>query len=224
MRAVRALGRFGWLLAAVAVPFAVVVLGVGIQAAAFRRPPRDALVASDAVSELLSYRVMRATEVIGRERLGATCVQGWFRTPHHSRTTPGALVLLSNGVKLYDLGKGVRRFGHAGLASKRDRARFLLAGCPRYFGDHVGSLLVGNRWVEIDPSSADDAPALELSFGVPTRPIELFLAPRTYRPIALRLAGVRVRGWSDLSPGGGAALVKRVGRAFPFRMVARNGA
>jgi hypothetical protein len=214
----------GWLLAAIAVPAAVAALGVGIQAAAFSRPPHDALVATGAVRELLRFRVMRATEVFGPRRLRATCLQGWFRPRHRRRPEPGALVLLGNGVKLYDFGNGVRRVGRRGVASRSDLARFLLAGCPRYIGNHVGTQLVSSRWIDTDPSHVDGTPALELSFGRRVAPIELFVNQRTDRPVELRLTGYPARGWSDLTPGGGSAAVARVRRAFHLAAKAKVNA
>jgi hypothetical protein len=214
MRAVRAPGRLRLLLAAFAVPAAVAALGVGIQAAAFSRPPHDALIATNAIRELLRYHVMRATENVGGRRVRATCLQGWFRAMHRRRPAPGALVVLSNGVKLYDFGRGVRRVGLRGVPSQRDLARFLLAGCPRYIGDHVGSELVSSHWVDLDPSRADGASALALDYGRVRAPVEVFVDPRTYRPIEIHLSGYPAHGWSDLRPGGGAPAIARVRRAF----------
>lgn len=207
-----------------AVPFAVAALGVGIQAAAFSRPPHDALLATGAVRELLRFRVMRASEVMGRRHLHATCIQGWFRRQHHRRPEPGALVLLGDGVKLYDFGNGVHRVGRRGAVSRSDLARFLLAGCPRYIGNHVGAQLVSSRWVDTDPSHADGSPALKLSFGRRAMPIELFVNVRTHQPVELRLSGSPARGWSDLMPGGGSATIVRVRRAFHLPTKAKQNA
>src|SRR2546428_9365906 len=44
--AVRALVRFRWLVPALALPACIALAGVGIQAAAFRRPARETLVAA----------------------------------------------------------------------------------------------------------------------------------------------------------------------------------
>ena len=221
---VRALGRLRWVLGAIAVPFCVVVLGVGIQAAAFERPPRDALVASDALRELFRFRVMRATEMVGRHPVRSTCVQGWFRPLHSRRPAPGELVLLSSGVKLYDFGNGIRRIGRRGAVSRFDLARFLLAGCPRFMAERVGSQLVRSRWVDTDASRADGVATLELSFGDRTKPIGLYVDRRTYRPVALRLAGAPKQGWSDLIAGGGRAAVLRVRQAFHLLAKSRNNA
>jgi hypothetical protein len=167
---------------------------------------------------------MRATEIVGRRPLHATCVQGWFRPRHRRRPEPGALVLLGDGVELYDFGNGVHRVGRSGAASKHDVARFLLAACPRYLGSHVGNQLISSHWVDLDPSRVDGARTLELSFGRRRTPIELFLARRTYRPVELRLSGFPARGWSDLRPGGGASAIARVRKAFRLPVKAKRNA
>jgi hypothetical protein len=214
MLPVRALGRFRLILPVVAVPVCVAALGVGIQAAAFQRPPKDALVATAALRELLRYRVMRATEFVGHGHVRATCVQGWYRVGHRRHLAPGALVLLANGVKLYDLGNGVRRIGRHGLASPLDIARFLLAGCPRFIGGRVGARLLDSRWIDADPGRIGGVSTLKFTFGDRTKPIELFVRRRTYRPVELTLTGPPVSGRSELSPGGGRAAIAPVRRAF----------
>ena len=213
MRAVRALVRFRWLLPAIALPILVAALGVGMQAAAFSRPPGEALTATTALGQLLRFRVMRATENIGHQRIGSICVQGLYRTPRH-RHVSGALVLLDNGEKLYDFGYGVHEVGRRGRVGPVDEARFLLAGCPRFVGGRVAARLMGGRWIDTDPSRADGASVLRLTFGERAKPIDLYVGKRTFLPVALRISGDQAFGWSDLMPGGGRAAVVRVFRAF----------
>jgi len=213
---VRALVRFRWLVPALALPACIALAGVGIQAAAFRRPARETLVAAEALHELLQYRVMRGTEQIGRQRLATTCVQGWYHTPRHRHLVPGAIVLVSNGERLYDFGNGVRRLGRQGRAGLTDRARFLLAACPRSIAERISVHLLGGQGVDTDPSHDDGASALAIAFGGRRRPIDLYVNRGTYRPVELKLSGT-VRGWSDLEPGGGRRAVIRVRRAFHLR-------
>lgn len=214
MRAVRHLGCSSRLLAALAVPIGVTTLGVGIQAAAFGRPPHDALIATSAIRDLLRFGVMRATEDIGGKRLQSTCIEGSFRVFHHSRPEPGALVLLSNGVKLYNLNRGIRQLGRRGTVSRIDHAYFLLAACPRFTSDRITNDLVSSHRVDADPSRVDGASTLELRFGLRTKPIDLFVNRRTDWPLAMQLSGFPARAWSDLNPGGGAQALARVRRAF----------
>ena len=193
------------MLTAIAVPVGVAALAVGLEAAAFKRPPRDALVATDAIRGLLRYHVMRARESVDGERVRSTCIQGWFRPAPHRVPEPGALVLLSDGVKLYDFGRGVRRLGRPGPASRRDLARFWLAACPRYVAGHIARQLLNSRWVDTDPTRIGTAQALELSFGRPRTPFELYLKQPSLHPIEMRLTGDPSSGRSNLTPGGGAA-------------------
>ncbi len=218
----RALCRFGWFLPAIAVPVCVAALGVGIQAAAFERPPRDAIVASDALRELLRYRVMRANVVVDQRPLRSICLDGWYHRAHHRRLVPGALVLLANGVRLYDVGNGVREIGRRGRVGPLDLARFLLAGCPRFLGARVGARLLGSRWIDTDSTRADGSLTLRLSFGQHSQPINLYVLRRTYEPIAMRLSGAPVTGWSDLTPGGDRRAIARVRRAFHLTVKGRN--
>src|SRR2546428_12681414 len=99
--AVRALVRFRWLVPALALPACIALAGVGIQAAAFRRPARETLVAADALHELLQYRVMRGTEQIGRQRPATTCVEGWYHTPRPRHPPPRRIVLVSKRERPY---------------------------------------------------------------------------------------------------------------------------
>src|ERR671937_503785 len=78
-RAVRTLGP------AVCLPLCILLASLGVQAAAFRRPPRDDLVAATALRTLLGYHVMRATEDIANHTSPSVCLQGWFPAPRHRR-------------------------------------------------------------------------------------------------------------------------------------------
>ena len=210
----RALVRFRWLVPAISLPLCVAIAGVGVQAAAFRRPPRETLVATAALHELVLYHVMRGKESVGRERLGTICVQGWYRPARHRQLVPGAIVLFSNGERLYDLGNGVRRIGRRGRVGTLDWTRFVLAACPRYIGRDISARLLGGTHMDSDPSYADGARTVAITFGERKRPIELYVDRRTYLPVELKLSGEGLRGWSDLQPGGGRSALIRVRRAF----------
>ena len=211
----RLAGRFRWLVPALGIPLCVVAAGIGIQAAAFGRPPRESLVAAAAVRELYRYRVMRGTQQIVGRRLGSVCIDGWFRVRRHRRLVRGSLVLLSNGERLYDLGFGIRRIGHLGGATPVDRARFLLAGCPRYVGEKVSARLLRAEAVDADPTrSLAKRATLAIVFGRPTQPASFFVVLPSYLSVGMRLEGSQVRGESRLVPGGGNGQVLRVERAF----------
>lgn len=202
------------MLPAIGIPVGILCLGLGIQAAAFHLPSRDTLVTTAALRELLRYRVMRSSELVGGRAVRSVCVDGWFRPPSDRRPVRGALVLLGNGEKLYDIGHGIHRIGHAGPVSRLDRARFLLAGCPLVVGENVAARLIHGRVVDPDPARGDGLAALSLGFGHSRRKFLLLVEPRTYVPIALRLAWPDLRGLGDLTPGGGAEAVLLLQQGF----------
>ena len=191
----RALARFRWLVPALAIPVCTAAAGITIQAAAFGRAPEDSLVATGVLRELVRYHAMRGTETLGARPLSATCIQGWFRLPRR-RLAHGALVLLGNGERLFDVGSGVRRL--VGVSHSRRFATDLSRGRPVE--------AVGRR------SDGENASAIVAR----SRHAELTLAVThvTYKPIALSFSEGRFRGTTDLVPGGGAAAIRRVRRAF----------
>jgi hypothetical protein len=208
--------RFRWLLPVIAVPLCVLVTALGIQAAALRRPSRDDLVAAQVLHTLLGYHVMRSTEAIGASRLPAICLQGWFRVARHTRPVRGDLVLIGRRDRLYDFGSGIRRFGAKHRVHGVDRVRFMLAGCPRFIDAQVGNGLVRNARVDVDFRRADGLVADSMIFGRHAG-IDLFVDPHTFTPVELALVRGRVRGSSDLAPGGSPAIVRLVRRAFHLR-------
>lgn len=215
----RALNRLRWLLPALAIPALVVLLGVGMQAAAFKRASRTSLLATAAVGELMRYHVMRGTEELGRQDLASVCIQGWFHSPRHRRLVRGALVLLGTGERLYDVGNGVQRLTRTGshAADPVDRARFVLAGCPRFISDRVGTTLVhGSRFVALTNRS-DGRAALTIVLSANGSRMSLAVDSRTYKPVAIAFGNRAIRGWSDLEPGGGRAAIVRVRKAFHLR-------
>lgn len=201
---------------AISVPLCIAIASLGIQAAAFPRPSRDELVAVRALRTLVRYRVMRATETIGDRTQRSICLQGWFHAPGRRELTRGALVLLSDGERLYDFGKGVRRVGDGGPASTRDRAQFQLAACPRFVAAKIGDRLVRGRRVDVDRRHADGFAVDAIGFGTQAAPVDLDVTLTDALPVELRLSDVALHGTSDLAPGGGRAAVVRIRHAFPL--------
>jgi hypothetical protein len=224
IEAVRALERFRWFLPALAIPVCAGALGIGVQAVAFGRAPKDSLVATKALRELVRYRVMRGVESLDGRRLTTTCIQGRFRLPRSRRLAPGALVLLGNGERLYDVGSGVRRlvrFGRSRPAGLENRVRFVLAACPNYVGDHIAGDLTRGRPVEAVDERSDGASAAAIIAGSRHATLILDVTRVTYKPLSLSFSEGRFRGSSDLVPGGGAWALRRVQDAFD--LVPRRG-
>ena len=209
-------------------PVCAVTVGLALQAAVFGHASKDSLLATQAVRELVRYHVMRGTESLGGRSIGTTCIQGWFSVPGRRRLARGALVLLGNGERLYDLGHGVRRLRRSGdirrsvPADPDDRARFVLAACPDYIGEDFAADLVRGRAVETLAREADGVEAAAIVAGTRRRRLTLDVAPVTHAPIALSLEAGRLTGWSDLVPGGGAAAIRRVRRAFDLPLDSKH--
>jgi hypothetical protein len=217
---VRALIRFRWLLPVFVIPVCIALLGLGMQAAVFPRPPAESLLTADMLRKLLGYREMRATENIGGRRVSAVCVQGRF-TGAAGRPEFGALVLLGNGERLYDFGHGVREVGRRGSSDRADQVRFLLAGCPNVLADRISTRL-REASIETDAASVDGGAAVAIRFGHRHSPIVLYVDAHVYKPVELTLSGRDGRGWSDLAPGGTFATIVRVRRAFENQHALRH--
>ena len=219
----RAFGRFRYALLALAIPAGAIVVGVAVQAAAFGRAPEDSLATTQALRELVRYHVMRGTETVAGRSLGSSCVQGWFNVGRHHGLTRGAILLLSNGERLYDFGHGVRRLvasGRSRPADREDRVRFVLAACPRYLGDRLASDLIRGKTIEVSDRATDGTEALAILVGAHRRRLALDVEPLTYKPVAMSLVDGRFSGSSDLAPGG-AAEIWRVRRAFDLSLPVR---
>jgi hypothetical protein len=199
-----------------AVPACVVTVGIAVQAAAFGRAPKDSLVAAATLRELVRYRVMRGVETVDGRPIATTCIQGLVRIRGRGLAHT-ASVLLADGERLFDAGFGVRRLvrpSHSLAADLEDRVRFVLAACPRYLGDHLATELVHGRSVEAVDERSDGQRAATIIAGSRHTKLALDVTRVSHKPIALSLSEGRLRGSSDLVPGGGAAAIRRVQRAF----------
>jgi hypothetical protein len=204
---VRALGRVRWLLPALVVPAALVALGLVVQALAFERPSPGRLFATQALRELVRFRAMDASERLPSGRVRSVCVEGWFHAPHHRSLHRGALVVLSDGTRMYDLGHGIRSWD--GIpAGPLNRRRFLLAGCPRMFDERLAAALVHGAPVTTRAVRDEGAPAFELRLAKSR--IGLVVTAGTLRPDEVLLG----RGRSDLETAKAAEALAVVDRAF----------
>ena len=212
---VRALERVRCLVPALAVPAAVVVLGLGVQALAFERPSPGTLFATQVLRKLVRYRAMSASEQLPTGRVRSVCVEGWFHPPHRNLLHRGALVLLSDGTRMYDLGHGIRSWD--GIpAGPLNRRRFLLAGCPRMFDERLAAALVHGAVVTTRAVRDEGAPAFELRTA--RSRIGLIVTAGTLRPDEI-LVGP---GRSDLRTAKAAQAFAVVERAFGLRPPGRR--
>ena len=212
---VRARRWVRWLLPALAVPAAVAALGLGVQALAFERPAPGTLFATEALRELVRFRAMEASERLPSGRVRSVCVEGWFHVRHRRRLNRGALVLLSDGTRMYDLGHGIRSWD--GIpAGPLNRRRFLLAGCPRAFDLRLAAALVYGASVSVTAIRVGGSPAYELRVGK-TR-MGLIVAAETFHPIEVVLGSAR----SILTTIKAATALNVVDRAFGLRSSQRR--
>jgi hypothetical protein len=185
---VRALGRFRWLLPAIAVPAVIAALAFAVQALAFERPSQAKLFATEALRELVLFRAMSGMERLPTGRARSVCVEGWFHAPHRRRLNRGALVLLGDGTRLYDLGHGIRSWN--GMpAGPLDRRRFLLAGCPRAFDARLASALVHGAKVSVRAVRVGHRRAYEVRAGKSR--VGLVVWAATFRPVEVLLGPAR---------------------------------
>ena len=207
------------MLPALGLPACAAVVGVAVQAAAFGRAPKDSLVVAQALRELSRYHVMNATETVAGRPLRSSCVQGWFKFGSRRRLTRGAIVLFSNGERLYDLGHGVRRLPRrrpSRPADLEDRVRFVLAACPLYLTDRLATDLVRGTTIELSDRRTDDTEAAAIIVGAHRTRLTLDVTPLAYKPVAMSFTSRRFSGSSDLVPGGGGAEIWSVRHAFHF--------
>jgi hypothetical protein len=181
------------------------------------RPGTDELRAAAVAGRLSLYPVMRASQVTRGHRLGSVCWDGSFRPAPHAQTRRGALVLLSNGERLYDVGHGIRNWSTHKLVRWPLQQRFILAGCPRQLSDRIAARLMHGPDIEVSSGSAYGAAAYVVRFGTPRRAIELVTARNTLVARELHLGNHGALGTSDLA-GGGTAVVRRVARAFGINL------
>jgi hypothetical protein len=212
---VRALGRFRWLLPAIAVPVAVTGLGLGVQALAFERPARGTLFATEALRELVRFRAMRATERLGSVRVRSLCVEGWFHARDRQRLRRGALVLLSDGTRMYDLGRGIKSWD--GIpAGPLNQRRFLLAGCPHAFDERLASALVHGGAISVTPVRVGGRKGYALRLAGSR--LGFVVSAERFRPVEVFLGPAR----SLLTTAKAAPALRVVRRAFGLRPPARR--
>jgi hypothetical protein len=207
---VRALARVRWLLPAVAVPAAVTALGLGVQAIAFEKPAPGTLFATEALRELVRFHAMAASEALPEGRVRSLCVEGWFHARGRHRVHRGALVLLSDGTRMYDLGHGIRSWDGIPVGPL-NRRRFLLAGCPRAFDERLAAALVHGAGVTVTPLRDERVPSYELR--IPKARMGLIVTATTLRPIGVLIGTAS----SELTAMSAPVALDVVQRAFGLR-------
>lgn len=188
------------LVQAAAVLFVLVGLAFGVQAAFLKVPSNAELLAVDALKALAQYHVMGSTEQLSARPLRSLCFEDRVLDRKTKSFVLGSFVLVGKRQRYYDLGQGVHAVGSGGSTYKVARNRFLLAGCPEFLAQRLGSLLLQWHQIRVADVRTDGVSAYRLHFGRPNYGVELYVERSTLRPLELALGpGVFARR-SDLEP------------------------
>jgi hypothetical protein len=185
---------------ATAALFVLVGLAFGVQAAFLNVPSNAQLLAVDALKALARYHVMGSTEQLSARPLRSLCFENRVFDRKTNSFVLGSFVLVGNRQRYYDLGHGVHRVGTGASTYKVARNRFLLAGCPEFLAQRLGTLLLQWRQIHIADVRTDGVPAYRLHFGRPNRGVELYVERSTLRPLELALGPGAFTTRSDLEP------------------------
>jgi hypothetical protein len=185
-------------LVAAAVGAAVLGAGWTVQAAALPAPDRADLIAARAAAWLSGYRFVESVFAVGgRRAVRARCLESWVPATggglqrgtvlHFGRT--GTIVLPEQGV-LQVLGIAHRE------PSALTVAQLELAGCPRRLSHMLEVYTQSIPDLHIKRVTVADRPAIGFALPLGSGRMEIYVTPRTYRPIALALTAGPYTGHS----------------------------
>jgi hypothetical protein len=186
------------LLVAATVGAAVLGAGWTVQAAALPAPDRADLIVARAAGWLSGYRYVESVFAVGgRRAVRAQCLQTWVPANggglqrgtvlHFGRT--GTIVVPDGGVLQ------IRGVAH-GEPSPLAVAQLQLAGCPSRLGHMIEAFTQSLPDVHIKRVTVADRPAIGFTLPLGSSRMEIYVTPRTYRPIALSLTTGRYTGHS----------------------------
>jgi hypothetical protein len=127
------------------------------------------------------------------------CLQGWF--PAHGgrgRIDRGTFLDLSDGITLVSvLSDGLDVDGRH-EARGLPLAQLELAGCSRVLAPRLAAALQSGAPFRISRATASGRPAIELHIPTRRTSIDLYVAPKTYRPLAVSVTSAHYDGRSTL--------------------------
>jgi hypothetical protein len=141
---------------------------------------------------------MSSTISIGGQVVHAQCTEATVRS--RGRTKVPAALAVIGGRAFYDSGHGIRIAPTRELANGLDRARFFLAGCPRFIGLRIAARLLRAFDIETAAARRGGVADLSIRFGTRKIPMDLEVRRDNFTPVALRFLGTHLRGWSRLEP------------------------
>jgi hypothetical protein len=209
------------LVQAAAVLLVLVGLAFGVQAAFLNVPSKAQLLAVDALKALARYHVMGSTEQLSARPLRSVCFENRVFDQKTKSFVLGSFVLVGNRQRYYDLGQGVHAVGPGGSTYRVARRRFLLAGCPEFLAQRLGTLLLQWRPLKVANVQTDGVPAYRIHFGEPNRGVELYVERSTLWPLELALGPGAFAPRSDLEPTRFANQAELIARVVPTALQSR---
>jgi hypothetical protein len=199
----------------------LVGLAFGVQAAFLSVPSNAQLLAVDALKALARYHVMGSTEQLSARPLRSVCFENRVFDRNTNSFVLGSFVLVGNRQRYYDLGHGVHVVGTSGSTYEVVRKRFLLAGCPEFLAQRLGTLLLQWRQIRVAAVRTDGVPAYRLHFGRSNLGVELYVERSTLRPLELALGPGALATRSDLEPTHFANQAELIARVVPTALRGR---
>jgi hypothetical protein len=185
-----------------AVVVLVVLVGIafGVQAAFLKVPSNAQLVAVDALKALARYHIMDSTEQLSARPRRSLCFENRVLDRRTDSFVLGSFVLVGRRQRYYDLGHGVHFSAAGDPTYKVARNRFLLAGCPEFLAQRLGSLLLQWRQIRVTDVRTDGVAAFRIHFGPPDLGVELYVERPSLLPLELALGPGALAPRSDLEP------------------------
>ena len=172
----------------------------GLQAVTLPRPSRAQLIAAETLRWLTRQDAVESVALVRGRVVSSYCVNATV-DPLDGSHRLNASLLITGRRRLVDT-----RFASFRLGSTLREEdgplpaiRAVRAGCPRTLQRRLGRFLDKRAPVCVKRVFLDGTPMLRLFFGCPGRGLLLIVEPRTFVPVAIRIAGQR-NGWAYLSP------------------------
>ena len=190
-------GKTGWIRLAVAsgataAGFAALLAGAafGLQAVTLPRPSDNQLLAARTLHWLTGQNAIKSTAFVGGERVSSICVNATIgplptypKRLHASLLVTGRRRLVETRFASFRLGTTVREED-----GPLPTVQAVLAGCPRVLGRRIGRFLDDRAPVHAQRVLLRGTTMLHLSFERGDSRLLLIVNPRTFAPVAVRMA------------------------------------
>jgi len=173
----------------------------GLQAVTLPRPSRAQLIAAETLRWLTRQDAVESVALVRGRPVSSFCVNATVGPFAGSSHPLNASLLITGRRRLVDTRFASFRLGSTLREEDGPRAtiRAVRAGCPRTLQRWIGRFLDNRVPVCAKRVDLHGMLKLRLFFGCPGRGLLLIVQPRTFVPVAIRIAGQRA-GWAYLSP------------------------